>query len=256
MIDKLIEGKLVTLIVGSVFRLVEIFVRAIHLTVRGIDGSSCKRCVTSRIDTWLSAFGKRMVANSARVDHTSIVLIESAGEYTGDPKYIAEEILRRGAPYKITWVLRDRSIGPFPSRVPLREVRHRRYFRVAGAKVVIQNAAPCRRAVSQEAARDPCNEPTRRTSKGWPRPSHWLDVPKLMLGHARNDILRRHVARRRRTRLRKKVLDRLDITDTGQKFLLYAPTRGGRAGAASLSGIDFALSARHCPSGSAEPGTS
>src|SRR5690606_18858151 len=90
MIDKLIEGKLVTLLVGGLFRAVEIFVRTIHLTVRGIR-LLVQETITSRIDARLSRIGKRRVARAARVDAGSVVVIEPDGEYTGDAKYVAEE---------------------------------------------------------------------------------------------------------------------------------------------------------------------
>lgn len=275
MINKLIEGKLVTLIVGGAFRIVEIFIRAIHLAVRGVR-LLVQEVLTSRIDRWISMFGKRMVANTTPVDDSSIVLVEKDGEYTCDPKYIAEEILRRGAPYKITWVLRDQSIGPFPRE--FRFVRHGTadFFRaVAGAKVVIQNShslqesgavkGPSQHWLQSWHGSLALNKPE---GAGDDRRKHDVrmrrlanthtdfvltnsrfedevststygpDVPKLMLGHARNDLLL-DTSQETADELRKKVLGRLDIADTGQKFLLYAPTRGDSTGAVSLSGIDI-----------------
>ncbi|BDV30042.1 CDP-glycerol glycerophosphotransferase family protein [Microbacterium terricola] len=225
MINTLIEGKLVTLIVGSVFRIVEILVRAVHLAVRALR-ILIQEGVTSRIDRWLSRFGKRMVATRTRVDPTSIVLIERHGEYTGDPKYIAEELLRRGAPYKITWVLRDHSVGPFPRE--FRFVRHATagFFRaVAGATVVIQDG----RSLQESGA---VKGPAQR----------WLEIGHgtigTTLGHARNDILL-DTSQETADRLRKKVLARLGIADRGQKFLLYDPASGDDTRAAPLSGIDI-----------------
>ncbi len=273
MIDKLIEGKLLTVLVGSVFRLVEILVRTVHVTVRGIR-LLVQEVVTSRIDTWLSSFGKRMVANRTRVEQSSIVLIERDGEYTGDPKYIAEEILRRGAPLTITWVLRDRSIGPFPSEFHFVKYGTAEYFRsVAGAKVVVQNAHCLQesgvvKGSSQQWVQtwhDPLGL-KRLDSAGRDRRSYlrlreldntqtdvlltnstfeddvftetyWPDVPKSRIGHPRNDVLS-DTSQETATRMRKKALDRLDIADTGQRFLLYGPTRGGDPRATPLSGID------------------
>jgi CDP-glycerol glycerophosphotransferase len=53
--------------------------------------------------------------------------------------------------------------------------------------------------------------------------TYWPGVPVLKLGHARNDIL---FDRSTETAgdLRRKVLTRLNVTDTGQNFLLFAPT--------------------------------
>lgn len=231
MIDKLIEGKLVTLIVGSVFRLVEILVRAVHITVRGVR-LLVQETVTSRIDRRVSTLGKRLVASRARVDAASIVLIESAGEYTGDPKYIAEEILRRGAPYRITWLLRDQSVGPFP-----REFHFVRYgtadaFRaIAAAKVVVQNGRSLQASGAWKSA-------AQHWVQTGPRHDPQTEVALATLGHARNDVLV-DTPPETVAAVRKKVLDRLGIPDTGQRFLLYAPSPG-HSGAVPLSGIDVA----------------
>lgn len=236
MIDKLIEGKLLTLIVGSAFRLVEILVRAVHLAVRGVR-LLVQEAITSRLDRRISALGKRLVARRASVDAASIVIVERDGEYTGDCKYIAEEILRRGMGARITWTLREKSVGPFP-----REFRFVRYgtaafFRaVAGAGVVFHDG----RALADSGA-----------VQG--RGQHWVGLGGALTSgkvetHARNDILLDPTPETIAS-VRKKVLDRLGITDRGQRFLLYAPTHGSTRGTGGLSGIDFrtvrsALSAR------------
>lgn len=248
MIDRLLEARLLTLIVGSVFRLVEILVRTVHITVRGIR-LLVQETVTSRIDRWLSGFGKRAVARRARVDRSSIVLVRKDGEYTGDLKYIAEEILRRGGSARITWVLRDRSRGPFPREFRFVRFGTAAYFRaVAAAGVVVQDG----RALQDSGA--------------WRSPSqHWLQADGAIVGgpaspdaaspdaaaptgHPRNDVLVGGTAASAAA-LRKKVLDRLGVADTGQRFLLYTPAPGGHPGSMSLGGFDpvrvgAALSAR------------
>ena len=234
-----------------------------------------QRFLTRPIDARLSQLGKRRLAQSAKVKQDSIVLVAMQGEYTCNPKYIAEEILRRELPYKLTWVLRGDSVGPYPSS--FRYVTHESlefYQAIAKAKVVVQNGHSMQRA---GVAKGPSQYwlQTWHGSLGLKRlegaggdhkfyetmqkldneqtdfvltnstfedevftNTYWPDVPKPMLGHARNDVL---FDRSQETadRLRKKVLDRLDIVDTGQNFVLYAPTHDDNRSTARLSGVDF-----------------
>jgi len=224
MIDKLIEGKLVTLLVGSVFRVVEIFVRTVHITVRGIR-LLVQDTVTTRIDAWLSGVGKRRVARRARIDASSVVLIEQSGEYTGDVKYVAEELLRRGTPVTITWMLRDRSVGPFPRPFHFVRLGTADGFRsIASAKVVVQSGRSL-----QELGAVP--------SAG----QHWLQLgadDAATLGSPRTDLLVSASAQAT-AELRKKVLDRLGVADHGQRFVLYTPAHGDRR-ISPLSGVDYA----------------
>lgn len=238
MIDKLIEGRLVTLIVGSVFRIVEIFVRAIHITVRGLR-LLVQEAVTSRIDDKISRFGKRLVAKRTPVDGSSIVLLDRSGEYDGDPKYIAEEILRRGKPYTITWVLRPQSVGPFPRQFRFVRYGTADYFRaIARARVVIQNG----RSLQDSGAVKSADQHWLQTSAGAigddSLPSAGGARIATALGHPKNDLLV-GTPQQIRDVLRKKVIDRLGITDTGQRFLLYGPSPRND-GTVSLSGLDVA----------------
>lgn len=270
MIDKLLEGKLLTLLVGSVFRLVEIVVRTIHITVRGIR-LAIQDAVTSPIDRWIAATGKRRLAENTPVDDTSVVLIQADGEYTGEPKYIAEEILRRGGGTSITWVLRDQSVGPFPREFDFVRYGTARYFRaVAGAKVVIQDGPSLEASdaakgphrhwirasngsvasavlepslVEQTAPRRDRSSGARRidtilTNSAPTAGASAVGPTTLALGHARNDLLF-DTSPETAAAVRKKVLTRLGIVDAGQRFLLYAPTRQRSAATAALSGIDI-----------------
>lgn len=230
--------------------------------------------LTSRVDALLSKAGKRLVARKTPVDDSSIVLIAMQGEYTCNPKYIAEEILRRGLPYEITWVLRGQSVGPYPGEFRFVEHNTPDFFQaIASAKIVIQNGHSMQRSGAQKGPSQYWLQ-TWHGSLGLKKlegaggdykfyrrmqeldntqtdivltnstfedkvftDTYWPDVQKLMLGHARNDVL---FDRSQKTadELRQKVLDRLGITDTGQKFLLYAPTHDDNNKSVVLSGID------------------
>jgi CDP-glycerol glycerophosphotransferase len=264
MIDKMIEGKLLTVIVGSVFRLVEILVRTVHITVRGVR-LIVQEVVTSRIDARISRLGKRAVARRTPVDASSVVFIERDGEYAGDPKYIAEELLRRGSAVRITWVLSDQSVGPFPREFRfVRQGTAESFRAIARAKVVVQDGRLLQRSGAVKSpsqqwlqAGDGALAPggasrTGSVAGGRPdlvltgsasedaaaAPAYGPGVATLKLGHPRTDILR--ASAEEATALRKKVLDRLALTDTGQRFLLYTPSRGAETGEVLLSGVDFA----------------
>ena len=273
MFNKLIEGRLLTLLVGSVFRLVEIFVRTIHIGVRAVR-LLIQELLTSPIDARISAFGKRWLANRTEIDASSVIFIAQHGEYTGDPKYIAEEILRRGAPYKITWVLSEDSVGPFPQDFRFVHAGTAHSFRaIARAKVVIQDGYGLQDSGAAKGssqtwvqagdagfAMKPHGEAGIRTTDrrlrrlGGPQmdlvltsspyedeivaASSWPHVPTLMVGHARNDILI-NTPPQLTQELRKKVLDRLNIVDMGQRFVLYTPSCVDVPGTSSVSGVDL-----------------
>jgi CDP-glycerol glycerophosphotransferase len=265
MIDKLIEGKLLTLVVGSVFRLVEILVRTIHISVRGVR-LLVQEVVTSRVDARISRLGKRAVARRTRVDAASVVLISRDGEYTGDAKYIAEELLRRGSTAKITWVLSDRSVGPFPRELRfVRQGTAESFRAIARAKVVVQDGtllqrsgavkAPSQQWVQVGDGQRAAHGLSRAAGVASARPDIVLTgsaaedaasagvygprVATVKTGHARTDLLVGATAESAAV-LRKKVLDRLGVTDTGQRFLLYTPARSAETGTVALSGVDFA----------------
>lgn len=260
---------------GGVFRIFEILFRTIHVSVRGLR-IIVQRFLTSPIDDRLSQLGKRRLAENAQIDADSIVLIAMQGEYTCNPKYIAEEILRRDLPYKITWVIRGQSVGPFPGDFQFVGQDSLEYFQsIASAKVVLQNGHSLQRSGA-------CKGPSQYWLQTWHGSlglkrlegaggdqkfyetmrkldneqtdivftnstfedevfsnTYWPDVTKLRLGHARNDVLFDR-SQETAVALRTKILTRLNIADTGQNFVLYAPTHDDNRGATLLSGIDFA----------------
>ena len=259
---------------GAFFRIFEIFFRTIHLLVRALR-FFVQGVLTAPVDAALSRVGKRRVAEQAEVDQNSIVLVAMQGEYTCNPKYIAEEILRRELPFKITWVLRGNSVGPYPSEFQFVGHNSVPFFEaLASAKVVVQNGHSIQRSGAQKSdsqfwlqtwhgslglkrlegaggdqkfydeMRKLDNEQTDLvlTNSTFEDEvftnTYWSEVPKLMLGHARNDILF-DKSDETAKELRRKVLDRLNIVDTGQNFVLYAPTHDDDRLTERLSGVDF-----------------
>lgn len=226
--NRLLEGKLFTVLFGSVFRVVEIILRALHLGVRGVR-LVVQRRLTPPLDARLAKVGKQRLASRARVDAGSILLITEHGEYGGDLKYIAEELLRRDAPCRITWTSSRGAVGPFPRELRYVERGTAEYFRAAAsARVVLQEGEQLQR---DGAAQSPGQVWLRADSGSSGEPAH--------PGHPRNDVL---LDRTDETaaRLRKSVLDRLGIPEAGQRFVLYAPARRGERRSSLLSGVDFA----------------
>lgn len=203
------------------------------------------------------------------------MLLTTTGEYCCNPKYIAEEILRRRLPYEIIWVVHEGATGPFPTEFRLVQRNSVEFFEALGqSKVVIQNGHAIQRSGGQKGPSQYWLQ-TWHGSLGLKRlegaggdlrhyrrmkklqnkqtdlvitnsefenrvfaEAYWPDVPKVMLGHARNDILFNRDPEFVRS-LRKKVLDRLDVEDYGQRFLLFAPTHNDARKSDALSGVDF-----------------
>lgn len=65
---------------------------------------------------------KYAYANDLPIEKTKIVLRTECNNYSGNPKYIAEEILRRGLPWELVWIV-DKNIlrykDDFPSAIRL-----------------------------------------------------------------------------------------------------------------------------------------
>ncbi|WP_336660582.1 CDP-glycerol glycerophosphotransferase family protein [Leucobacter sp. USHLN153] len=273
--NSLIEGQLVSRIIGAPFRACEILFRGVQLGVRGVR-LLLQRKLAAKGDALLARIGKRWLAQRSEINDRSIVMMTMQGEYTCNPKYIAEEILRRRLPWEITWVLRDWSIGPFPEEFKFVPYGTARYFEaLASAKVVVQNGHTLQVSGAEKGSGQYWLQTwhgslglkklegaggDRKYYEGMRRlenaqtdlavtnstfedsvfsSTYWPDVEKARLGHARNDVLFDRAPDQVAT-LRKKVLDRLGIRDRGQKFLLCAPTHDDGRGSDPLNGINVA----------------
>ena len=274
MINKLISGKPVTKFTDGFFRIFEIVLRIFTILIKLIK-KAVGMFFSANIDRVLSKLGKKLVTRQTTVKPNSIVLTTVQGEYTCNPKYIAEEILRRKLPYDVTWVLRGSALGPFPTEFNLVRDASPDYYRaIAAAKVVVQNGHAIQK-----------NDVKKNKGQHWIqtwhgslglkrlegaggdnrfyakmqmldnrdtdyiisnsefednvyRGSYWTKTPIKRLGHARTDIL---FDRSKETAdyLRKKVLKRLDIEDRGQKFLLFAPTHDDKNPYQAFGNLDL-----------------
>lgn len=269
-----VTGEYFTNFIDRLFHIIHLLIRAIDMFIKAIN-KGLVILVFSKIDSLLSRIAKRHIAQKTAVSDSSILLTTMQGEYTCNPKYIAEEILRRNLPYDITWVLRGTSLGPFPPEFKFVKEGSVEYFEaMAKSKVVVQNGHAMQKNEVQKskgqywlqtwhgslglkrlegAGGDErfYNKMRKLDSKQTDylltnskfeddvfRNTYWPDVPILQLGHARNDILLDRSAETA-ARLRAKVLSRLNITDTGQKFLLFAPTHDDKNLNQAFGNIDF-----------------
>lgn len=272
--DRLIKGKIFTGISDKVFRIFEIAMRIVTLVLKVVN-KLVNHYIASKLDVVLQRIGRRMVVNSTQVSDNTILFVTDQGEYTCNPKYIAEEIMRRKLPYEVTWVLRGKALGPYPQGFNLVKDGSPDYFRaVAGAKVVVENGHSLQRngvyknkgqvwiqtwhgslgLKKLEGAGGDQNFYRRMQKLDQEQTdyvitnsqfednvfnsTYWTGVPSLRLGHARNDILFEE-SKERLQYLRKKVLKRLNIEDRGQKFLLFAPTHNDKVSDRSYGNLDF-----------------
>ncbi len=263
----------VSTFINFIFRLIRILLRIIDIAFKILN--KLLLAVSSRIDHVILRVYKWWLARTADVDDKSIVLTTMQGEYTCNIKYIADELLRRDLPYNITWVLRGASLGPYPSGMQFVKDDTPEYYKaIARAKVVVQNGHSLQKNEVQKGKHQYWLQ-TWHGSLGLKRlegaggdkkfyekmraldakqtdfmlsnstfedtvfeSTYWPGVPILKLGHARNDVL---LDRSKETavHLRKKVLKRLNIADTGQKFLLFAPTHDDKNLNQAFGNIDF-----------------
>ena len=230
-----------------------------------------------RIDGLLSKYARHSLAKYTSVDSSTIAFITMQGEYTCNPKYIAEEILRRDLPYRLLWIIPRGRFGPVPESMELLKRGSAKYYlELSRARIVIQNGHTLQRT-----------DVGKRDGQTWLQTWHgslglkrlegaggrndffdrmrsrqtmetdflisnssfendvygstyWPGVPILKLGHARNDILFNQTQDSQRV-VRQEVLDRLNIEDSGQQFILFAPTQNDGAGLSGFGELDWNL---------------
>lgn len=273
--DRLIKESFTTDIIGGLFKIVELLPRLLYVLIIRLPKLVITRLVTSKIDRQLSNYAKQSLAYRAKIKENTILFATDQGEYTCNPKYIAEEIRRRDLPYKITWVLRGAALGPYPEGFEFVKYGSPEFYRaVANSKIVIMNGHSLQRAGVHKSKNQFWIQ-TWHGSLGLKRlegaggdvkfyeamqkadsqktdylitnsqfeehvfsSTYWPNVSALRLGHARNDILF-DTSKTTREYLRRKVLKRLGIDDRGQKFLLYAPTHNDKNGDPNNFSLDF-----------------
>ena len=229
-----------------------------------------------KIDSALARLAKWYIAHTSDLDKSLVLFISAQNDFSCNPKYIALELLRRNSDVKITWAISNQTRGPFPNEIEFVEFDSPDFYqKLAEARIVIVNnhALQLHRAIKKKANQFWIQ--TWHGSLGFKKlegaggmhrlynkiraldirqtdflvsnsqfeddvysSTYWPGVPSKRLGHARNDIL---FDRSSETynHLRKKVLTRLGVPDTGQKFVLFAPTHDDSSKTQSFGHLDF-----------------
>lgn len=210
-------------------------------------------------DKALAVLARRHLAKKTPVEN-KIMFLTFQGDYTCNPKYIAEELLRENSDYQLVWDVKTAyPTSDYP--MGLKFVRHNTYEfykELASAKVIIENTNIVERLYAYKKK----NQFLLQTWHGslgikrldgdvvmgfrWKqlakrcqktvdyllsnsdfetevfRTAYWKDVPSILVGHARNDIFFMK-DQEKIAQINKKVHRFLNI-DEDTHIFLFAPT--------------------------------
>jgi CDP-glycerol glycerophosphotransferase len=199
---------------------------------------------------------RAIVYGKGDVQNNKIFVMTYDNNYTCNPSYIVEELLRQKLPVDIVWVCspkKDADLSTFPEEVRLvKRGSYSMFEEQASAKIWIDNALNCvwysmpkkpgqvylntwhgsmgikrlsgnanwfQRAAECKAKTDYCVTNSAFEEEVF-RTTFWPDTPFLKFGHARNDIL---FQQERHPAIREKVEAFFEL-EPGKKLMLYAPT--------------------------------
>lgn len=262
---KIIEGKLFRTINNKIYK-------AVLRILKGLN----KRLNAGLkyLDKAVSYFPRKSLSKRVKVRGNTIMFLTYQGDYTCNPRAVADEILRQNLGWKLIWVVKkDTDRSAFPKRIKLVERGSYSFYEAAAcAKVFVDNTHDLHR-LGVHKKKEQYLLQTWHGSLGikrldgqivmgrkWDKlaamcreetdycisnssfedevfdTSYWKDVPTLNYGHARNDILFTEDPEKL-TNIRKKVCSQLHIPQD-QKILLYAPTHKDDVNE-SFSGLDY-----------------
>lgn len=212
--------------------------------------------VINKMNHLAAQLSRRLLYRFGKVQNNKVFIMTFEFQYTCNPRYIAEELLRRKLPVDIVWVIPNKAgvkTEGFPPEIRLVK-RHtmEMYEEMATAKVWIDNALNCvwdgmpkkksqvyfntwhgsmgikrlsgdpdwlKKAARCRRVTDYCISNSVFEEDVF-RETFWPDSEYLRYGHARNDIL---FKTEEFPAIREKVAAYFGLTP-GQKVLLYAPT--------------------------------
>ena len=213
-----------------------------------------------RIDIWLAHKSWKRFSKSIPTKNNQIMFRTYQDEYTCNPKYLCDEIIRQGLDYKLVWVHSKKTMNrkKFPPQVTL--VKHgtyKYYEEMARSKFWIDNAhnftwEPFYKKKDQVLINlwhgslglkriDPDADSNAHRREAGKRDSkitdycisnsvfeetvfkttYWPNTPMKRFGHARNDLM--FVDEQTTLELKERVCEELKI-DSESRILLYAPT--------------------------------
>lgn len=258
---KMVEGQFLCYLFQLIYKLASGIVTLASKIVIGILKLLmlivCK--ILSYPDKLIAVLARRVLAKRTPVKD-QIMFLTFQGDYTCNPKYIAEELIKEDCDARLVWDVKT-AIPHSDYPIELQFVRHNSYefFKeLAASKVIIENTNIVERLYAYK-KKDQHLIQTWHGSLGikrldgdvvmgfrWKqlakkcqksvdlllsnsdfetevfRTAYWKDVPSVMVGHARNDIFFLK-DEEKIAKIRKKVCRFLNINENRQIFL-FAPT--------------------------------
>lgn len=216
--------------------------------------------VLKKLDWLIGTIVRFIYAKGAKLDDRKILFIPFQGDYTCNPKYIAEELLRRDTGLTLVFSARLASMrkeGAYPEKIQLVEQYTMDYYKqIATAKMIVANSVEflknptpikkgqilietwhgslgIKRFGEKENHGRAWVAAAKRNGKradyiisnstfedGVYRETFWKNTPILQYGHPRNDILFNHDEGAANAVLEKILAG----PPCGRKYVLYAPT--------------------------------
>lgn len=264
--QKFVEGKILEIVNNKIYAAVSRFLKALNRKTNSIF---------KKVDNAIAWFPRRRLSRTTKIQTDTIMFLTYQGDYTCNPRAIADEIIRQNLPCRLIWVVKketDRSAFPKRMKLVLRG-SFDFYEAAASAHIFIDNTHDLPRlGVHKKEGQillqtwhgslgikrldgnvvmnrrwkqlaDICRKETDYCISNSSfedevfETSYWKGVPTLNYGHARNDILFTTDVETV-WKIREKVCDSLGI-ETDRKILLYAPTHKDNVNE-SFSGLDYA----------------
>jgi len=247
---RIVEGRFLQEVVRYAGLIVGLIIKFIMLIIKKIFFF---------IDFGIGIIGKYILAKTTSVEKDKIMFLTFQGDYTCNPKKIADEIIKQDLDYKLVWDVKT----PYPTNsypLELKFAKHNTYEfykELASAKVIIENT----NIIERLGVYKKKNQYLLQTWHGslgikkldgdvvmgfrWKRiarkcrkyvdyclsnstfetevfdSSYWKGVPSLLTGHARNDVF--FYGEEEKRKMRKKVSKFLEIAED-KKIFLFAPT--------------------------------
>ena len=277
MLSRMLESRLIaTVLQALLVRFPQLVFKTLLALLVAIKEALLKIGGT-KADAVFARAGKWYISKTSEVDQSLVVFVTAQNDFTCNPKYISLELLQKDPTLRIVWAIDQNTKGPFPQEMDFVRFGSADYYRtVASAKVVVENnhALQIHRVFKNRAKQFWIQ--TWHGSLGFKKlegsggrhkfykkiksldikqtdyvisnsqfeddvfeATYWTGVPVKRLGHARNDILFDR-SKETANKLRAKVLNRLGVEDSGQKFVLFAPTHDDTNPNQSFAHIDFA----------------
>lgn len=204
----------------------------------------------------IAAVFRRIAFCRGSIQPNKVFFMTYDGKYACNPKYIADELIRRKVPVELVWAIskNETDLASYPPEVRLvRRQSKEMYREMASSKVWIDNALNCVwdnmpkkkdqvyintwhgsmgvkrlrgnkmwmfRARRCKKRTDYCVTNSRFEENVF-RETFWPNTPFLRVGHPRNDLL--FAPEEQHRLIREKVASRFQLKP-GQRILLYAPT--------------------------------